>query len=293
MPRPSRFQAMQIAFSRIKELFKEEKGVYLERDIKEILDENRYRWLLPNILTLDNFTNFLIERNIIKSLEIEIKNKKVKRYISGNVSNFSIALSLEKNSYLCHYSAIYLHNLTENIPKNIYINVEQKDKGLKNNENLIQENIDRAFSRPMRLTNKICTINDSKVFILNGKNVQNIGVKELYFEDEVLKITNMERTLIDITVRPSYAGGVNEVLNAYILAKGKISVNKLLSILKTLNYTYPYHQSIGFYLEKAGYSEKVIKLVEKIEIKNDFYLTYQMKEKEYSKKWRLFFPRGI
>ena len=40
-----------------------------------------------------------------------------------------------------------------------------------------------------------------------------------------VRVTDLERTLIDIAVRPEYAGGVYEVLNVYRLAKGKVSAN--------------------------------------------------------------------
>ena len=62
-----------------------------------------------------------------------------------------------------------------------------------------------------------------------------------------LRFTNLERTLIDATVRPVYAGGVFEVRKAYELAKEKVSVNRLAALLQKLDYTYPYHQAIGFY----------------------------------------------
>ena len=46
-----------------------------------------------------------------------------------------------------------------------------------------------------------------------------LGVIEIQgSEDETLKVTGIERTLIDIAVRPVYAGGVFEVLKAYKLA---------------------------------------------------------------------------
>ena len=64
-----------------------------------------------------------------------------------------------------------------------------------------------------------------------------------------LRFTNLERTLIDAAVRPVYAGGVFEVRKAYQLAKEKVSVNRLAALLQKLNYIYPYHQAIGFYLE--------------------------------------------
>ncbi len=69
--------------------------------------------------------------------------------------------------------------------------------------------------------------------MLNGMHTGNLGVIKMSGPDgEKLKITDVERTLIDITVRPEYAGGIHEVLKAYRLAKDKVSVNKLVAILE-------------------------------------------------------------
>jgi hypothetical protein len=83
-------------------------------------------------------------------------------------------------------------------------------------------------------------------------------------------------------------------LKAYKLARPKVSVNKLAATLKKLDYIYPYHQAIGFYLERAGvYTESSIALLRKFDFKYDFYLTHQIKEKAYSERWRLYFPKGL
>ncbi|MBN1765422.1 MAG: hypothetical protein JW860_09220 [Sedimentisphaerales bacterium] len=93
--------------------------------------------------------------------------------------------------------------------------------------------------------------------MLNGMHIGNIGVVEADgYEGEKIQLTDIERTLIDIAVRPEYAGGPFEVLRAYKSAKNKVSINRLTALLKKINYVYPYHQVIGYYLDKAGVYQK-------------------------------------
>lgn len=71
-------------------------------------------------------------------------------------------------------------------------------------------------------------------------------------------------------------------------------MRKLVSMLEKLNYIYPYHQAIGFYLDKAGYYEdSALKLLQKFGLKYDFYLAHQIDDVDYSKEWRLYFPKGL
>jgi predicted transcriptional regulator of viral defense system len=106
-------------------------------------------------------------------------------------------------------------------------------------------------------------------------------------------VTNIERTLIDIAVRPFYAGGTSEVQRSYVKAKRKTSVDMLVSILKKINYIYPYHQVIGFYMQRAGFGDSALNPLKKLGLKYDFYLDYGMEEKDYSKEWRIYFPKNI
>ena len=54
---------------------------------------------------------------------------------------------------------------------------------------------------------------------------------------------------------------------------------------------YPYHQAIGFYLERAGYKESVLQLVEELGIEYNFYLTYQMTDIVPNDRWKLYVPK--
>ena len=77
-------------------------------------------------------------------------------------------------------------------------------------------------------------------------------------------------------------------------AEKKVSINKLVAMLRKMNHIYPYHQAIGFYLQHSGaYSKSQIALLKRFEIEYDFYLTYNMKDKEYSKEWKLYYPKNF
>ncbi|HXQ24962.1 MAG TPA: hypothetical protein VN822_01005, partial [Candidatus Acidoferrales bacterium] len=106
-------------------------------------------------------------------------------------------------------------------------------------------------------------------------------------------VTSLERTLIDITVRPVYSGGVSAVLQAFRAAKSRISVSKLVALLNKLDHTYPYHQSIGFYFKRAGYSETDQLLVRQDGIKFDFYVCHALKDPAFDPDWRVFFPKNL
>jgi hypothetical protein len=300
MPRMSRFQLMERNKDLIAETFVSlDQSIFLFSDIAQILEDNKTEWSLPNITGVGDLLKFLLKEKLITHVKVELPNRSVDRYIFDNPSVYEIALSLNKKSYLSHYSALFLHGLTNNVTKTIYTNLEQSKKWSvdETDREMEQKNIDLAFSRPMRRTNQIARFKYEKekfqAYLLNGKNHDLLGVTDYTLGNKKMPITDMERTLIDITVRPNYAGGIEEVLNAYESAKKRISVNKLLATLKKMTFIYPYHQLVGFYLEKAGYDENVLKLLNQFEIKYNFYLTYEMKDKDFSDRWRVFYPKGF
>ncbi|MCT4619083.1 MAG: hypothetical protein N4A62_06815 [Marinisporobacter sp.] len=245
---------------------------------------------LMHKLTRKEFADILVSINFLEIEKITLPNRKMTKYIFGKVSKYELALSINKDSYLSHYTAVYLYGLIDNIPKTIYTNTEQYKKSPINDGELVQLNVDRAFSRPMRKTNNIAKLNDFDVVLLNGKNTRKLEVLNIAIDGVELPITSLERTLIDIVTRPDYAGGVQEIINAYKGAKGKVSTSRIIATLRKFDYMYPYHQAIGFYLERAGYDEKVLARFDKLDKKCDFYLTYQMKDKNYSNRWKVYYP---
>lgn len=286
---------MKNAESAILEVFdKSPQAIFREKDLEEILDRKRADWQLADRTRISDFVQFLLESSNMKSVRVEFPSRPLLRYTWGEVSIYKVVQSLKEGSYFSHQTAMYLHELSEQIPEVIYLNIEQTPKP-PSSTSLSQSGIDRAFKGKPRMSNNMALYGNFSIRILNGKFTRNLGVLEVEMANgEKVPATGLERTLIDIAVRPFYAGGVFDVLKAVQKAGGKVSVTKLMAILKKLDYAYPYHQVIGFYLEKSGaYNDSAIKLFRKPGIKFDFYLTYGMKQMEFSEEWRVYYPKGL
>lgn len=293
------FMASKIktAKPKIEKFFSESASkVFRLLDLASILEENRETWELPESLYVKAFAKFLIEDSQLKEADLQSENHKAKevRYIWNEASPYAVGVSLRRNSYLTHSSAVFLHGLTDQIPKTVFVNYEQSAKP-KSSGKLSQEGIDRAFSNQQRQSTFVFEYEGYRITLLSGKQTGRLEVTTLVNErGEPLEVTKLERTLIDIAVRPVYAGGVFQVLEAYKSAKEKVSTNTLIATLKKLDYVYPYHQAIGFYMDRAGYPESKWGKLLKLGTEFNFYLSHALpKNREYDDKWRLFYPKSL
>jgi len=287
---------LQIAKSDIIKYFKSQpRQVFDRSDIETILRDQRQFWRLANATTIRDFIMFLTKTTQLQTAKFEFPHRRIVKYTWGDVPLYTLLLSLRDGCYLTHYTALYFHQLTDQIPKVININFEQAPKPRYPSLELDQGKIDLAFRSRTRMSNNITEYNGHEIRMLNGQFTGQTGVIEMRGpEGETLRITDVERTLIDIAVRPEYSGGVFEVLEAYKRASNRVSINRLAAHLRAINYIYPYHQVIGFYLTRAGsYRKSQVDLLRRFEIHHDFYLMHQIAEKEYSSEWRLFYPKGL
>ncbi|MCK4827047.1 hypothetical protein KA005_65540 [bacterium] len=230
----------------------------------------------------------------MKKLSFNFPGLKMSKYIHGYPSVYEILSALNENGYFSHATALFLHGLHSSEPKIFYFNIEQSPK-YPGNTVLHQEAIDRAFSSKQRVSSNTATVRRKKVTIINGKSTKNLGVVKLKsdFGDDI-PVTNLERTLIDISVRPVYAGGPKNVMAAYKSALVTVDIDRLLDYLRKIAYIYPYHQVIGFYLEKCGCDKEIARpFFEGFGREFDFYLTHDMKKTKFSKKWRLHYPSNL
>jgi predicted transcriptional regulator of viral defense system len=271
------------------------KRVYKKAEISSVFSEHKKDWRIPSEISLSKIIDFLSKESKLREVEIPSTYEFTeKRFIWESASAYELATSLRKNSYLSHGSAIFLHALNDQIPHIIYLNYEQSEKPESKGE-LTQTAIDRAFGNNQRKSNlSFFYETDYEITIINGKHTNRLEVIEIEHENVALPVTGIERTLIDITVRPAYAGGVFQVFEAFKTAKDRVSVNVLIATLKKMKYVYPYHQAIGFYMERAGYPEKLWARLLTIGTDFNFYLAHHLpKKKNFDEKWKLYYPDGF
>jgi hypothetical protein len=268
--------------------------VFALSDLEYLFIEKHREWNLPPSMTSYTFLEML--RTRFKLCELQLRSRHYSSLVlyawEGKASPLSVALKIKKNgAFFSHGSAMWVHGLIEG-HKDIFINKEQSPKP-KNSSQLSQEGIDRAFANNQRYSKLAYKYQDTRIVLLNGKHTGRLEVQQGQAPSgQLLDVTSIERTLVDSTVRPGYAGGVPAVLKAFRLARGRISASKLLAILKKLDYSYPYHQSIGFYLERAGYPEGDQVLAKQEELRFDFYLSHGLDNPGYDPNWRVFFPNS-
>lgn len=270
--------------------------IHRRSDIAEHLSRERSAWRLSEPTTTQKFIELLVKAGRLTAIMFPFPTpyRREIRYVWGKFSIYEVMQTIKPNCYFSYHTALKFHRLTEQLPKITYLTVEQVNSSISSGE-MNQNSIDRAFQGKPRVSTNIAKSKDFCVCVVAGRNTSNLGVVEqaVIPGAEPLRLTNLERTLIDISVRPIYAGGVFQVAKAFELAKNRFSVNTLTAMLNQLKYIYPYHQAIGFYLERAGYKSDATDLLRKLPMNFDFYLTHKMGETDFIKPWRLHVPKGI
>ena len=286
LPRRSAFS---IALpSIVKRLREEGRAVLDNQDLVSIFEIERYNWKLPLGWYANKFIDALLAQDgLLYPVDVVFKGTTRRYGLQRQPSPEEVAASLHRGVYLCYYSALAYHGLTDQRPRMIYVNVEQQSKP--GERFLTQEAIDGAFSRPQRVTTDIGTIDGGyQVTRVRSVNTYRVGIMRSV---NGWAVTNLERTLVDACVRPTYSGGVHEVAEAYRRSVDSLSINKLVAILGKLNFLYPYHQVVGWYLTSVGGMKmEAVDRLYRIPREYDFYVAHGMTDTKYDPVWRVHYP---
>ncbi len=246
---------------------------------------------MPTV-SIEDLLEILLQQKLIMKAEFTSnKYDTIVRYIRGKHSIEELALSLQRDSFLSHGTALTTHGMAAP-EKIIYANREQSPKDRP--DGITQAGIRLAFRNKQRQSKYIFNHSAVKYVLLNGKHTGRAGVTRVKAPSgETVEVTDKERTLIDVVVRPAYAGGIGRVADAYARGVNGIDVDHMIDLLQRLDHAYPYHQAIGFLLERAGRSHADCHKFEALGKEFDFYLDYGIKHPAFNKKWRLHYPAAL
>lgn len=294
----ARISVLTLAQSKIEQYLSDlDKNVFLETDLKSIFNRNKKKWDLTYSTTFEKFVNHLLKRSYLSFIEVPEFNKIIYIWKENTLTDeavYEVALAIKPRSYISHYSAMFLLNLTEQIPKTIYVTYDRESPiNKRKNIDLLQESIDRAFSKEKKKPRVVASFKGYDIVLISGTDSKKTGVTNIkLFNGITIQVTNIARTLIDIVVRPELSGDVTEIAKAYSLAKNQVQIKQLKIYIKSKDYIYPYEQVVGFLMEYVGYDADKVEEIHGM-CKNifSFYLGRNMKNPLFSEKWKIYYPK--
>jgi predicted transcriptional regulator of viral defense system len=235
--------------------------------------------VLPKLITkkeiIDRFEN---EKQYSNWIAQKLKSKTITK-IRSNLyalidpstndiysSKFEIASKISENSFLCYHSALEYYGIANQVFSDILVG-----------------SLTRFNNFVFKENEFICKLTKNIKFV---NNIINEGIK----------VTSLEKTIVDCIDNIDLAGGIEEVLNALEQTK-YLNESKLLDILKDFNKKFLY-QKVGFLLElyntqfdlSADFFKKCKSHISK---KTNYFLQDEYKDIEFNATWNLMAPKNI
>ncbi len=280
----------------IERLARSDRLVYSPHTLAELFRAMRERGIYAQKTSYEDFLEFVLRRGHLTQIALHAPHydETILRFCRGQATSLDIASTLRSSAYFSHSTAAYLNGLTNTLPSILFLNLEQSEKPKSSHGALTQASLDRAFSGKQRQSKLFYTYETLTVTMLSGKKTGKLGVESIPTSSgRSFSATNLERTLVDLVVRPAYAGGIKAVLECFRVAKARVSMEKLLQILNQLDYLYPYAQAIGFLGQRAGFTEADLRPLRERITSLNFYLAHGMKNPAHDATWRIYHPTGL
>ena len=162
---------------------------------------------------------FLTEYGKLRLLDFKFPARPEKCYVWGKQPLLQVLTHLKSGVHFSHYTAMRMHGLTEQVPSSIYLTSERVS-AVQPAAPLDVAKMAVAFTQPPRVSSNWVDFAGHRVYLLNGAYTDHLGVvtqsvSDGHAEQIDAPLTGLERTLIDIAVRPFYSGGGFEVAKAY------------------------------------------------------------------------------
>lgn len=232
------------------------------------------------VFTINDVDQFYTNRNsaasAVKSLIKKglVKGVKKNLYVCNDMQNkfpvvdrFKIGSSITKGAYISHHSALEFHGIGHQLFFEVYVSTNY---------------VFKAFE-----------FDGLKYHYTSSKSEEGV---ETYSTNRGVRVTNIERTVIDCIKDLNLVGGIEELLQCLRLIT-YLDSKKLIEYLKIYNIQFLY-QKVGYILEhfkeELQLEDSFFELCQSKIVKSKRYLTYKGDSNlVYSSKWRLFVPEKL
>ena len=243
-------------------LYDQNKTIFTVQDVENITGL-RGNWATE-------LTSVLIKRQVISRIKrgkyiiLPQELGKETNYI-GNWYVVAREIVNSPNYYVSHYSAMDIHNMLSHPITKVFVTTpKQEYKKLKTVGNTAFEFI-----------------------YMNAKNIW--GIQKIWVtKSEQVRVSDIERTIIDCLYHPKYSGGIMEIVRGLWIQKEKVNFEKLLDYIFKFNKVVVIKR-LGYILEKLGLRDTnyLSKLHEKIN--NKYYVLDPLlsTERTYKNSWKL------
>ncbi|WP_127131198.1 hypothetical protein [Pseudoflavitalea rhizosphaerae] len=268
-------------------------GVYTGKELTKIFHFGKSKWNVHPHLNEKFMMDYLIESGILYKASAR---KAI--FAKTGATNLTIGCQLYQEGILSHASALSLQNIIAERAGETYITIAKSrlptaEDLQERKMELNQSAIDKAFAKAARSNHEVLQCNGGFIHFIHGRPITEKQVVLLHKNGERISATTVERALIDIVIRPGYIGGPKEVMKAFEGASESVTPDSLHQTLVDQRLIYPYEQAIGFYLQRAGFPDAVLKPWMPAKDALDFYLDYQIEDRRYDKTWKIFYPSSL
>ena len=182
------------------------------------------------------------------------------------INEFEIATHIAQPSAISHYSAFYIHELTEQIPRVIFTSVPT------------------GTSLPRTKRGELYTYEGVRYQFIQVKKEEFFGMSHIWHGNAKIPVTDLERTLLDGLAKPKYCGGFADVIHAFTVKD--IDVKKIISYALKLNVSVA--KRLGWVLEKTGYKDEEINFLAELPFKGFIKLDASREKRgPYNHRWQI------
>lgn len=235
--------------------------------------------ILPKLITkkdvIDKFEN---EKQYSNWIALKLKSniyKKVRNNLYALVdpsindiysTKFEVASKISESSFICYHSALEYYGIANQVFSNVFV------------------------GSLTRFNNFV--FNDNEFIFKSAKNIKFVN----NIINEGIKVSSLEKTIVDCIDNINFAGGIEEILNALEQIK-YLNEEKILEVLLDINKMVLY-QKVGYLLElynnQFKFSDNFFKECKThISKKVNYLIQYEFKETELNENWKLIVPKNL